>query len=380
METKSRRRSSLGRSNLIENCICIFNELIKSGSDLDDISNMVVNNTMPNELRSIAWRIFLGIFDKTKDPYEWVLVSRASRENFNKLSNDKNIEQFIKVIKHEEDLNSLPNGPLLDGFKAAETELQKFKIKYDFFKSQIVSENLLRMYVIWKKDNIELDNTLTKKVCYIMAIVIYSLYPSILHFTTERSEINSKEEINAKSLFYFLNDEEHFDADVYTIFIEIFKKLFNNQEQSTRLSQEEISTIILKNDNLGELRDSKLNKYEKTAYFLLKTANKNLSEHMLLSKIDPYEFVYNWHTSLLAFVIPFENISYFWDNIFLNSRETFEFLDYLIISLINQVSNELLSYEGQKIVEVLTQYPTDKLDLKTILKRALKLQEKVNEV
>jgi hypothetical protein len=45
----------------------------------------------------------------------------------------------------------LPPGKLLADYQNVAKEIEKISSNYDFFKSQIVAETLLRLYVIWKK-------------------------------------------------------------------------------------------------------------------------------------------------------------------------------------------------------------------------------------
>lgn len=61
METIFENLTMTGKSSSIEQSINIFSEMLKNNEcDLEEILNMVLNQKLPNELRSIAWRIFLG--------------------------------------------------------------------------------------------------------------------------------------------------------------------------------------------------------------------------------------------------------------------------------------------------------------------------------
>src|SRR4051812_24631385 len=102
------RKSSTSRSNIIENCINLLSEACKSDKiDLDEISTLVINNNLPNELRPIVWKIFLGIFPKDKNLFEWVQIIQNERAIFEKLSHGKEIDAYVRVIRGESEENTI---------------------------------------------------------------------------------------------------------------------------------------------------------------------------------------------------------------------------------------------------------------------------------
>jgi len=396
IENRQKRRSTTGRSNIIESCINTLREAIKESEfNLEDISTMVINNNLPNELRPVAWEIFLGILPREKDLYEWVKIIQAERQKFEKLSNDNEVESFTKVIRKEANESILPSSKLLSVYQIVAKEIENISANYDFFKSQIVAETLLRIYVIWKKNNPDPSESISVESFYILAGVIYSLYPSILHFNTEIKEINNKEDVDPRTLFYFLNNEEYFDSDVYMIFDHIMNKLgfenfIVNFSKLGRQEQDSIYKNIVQGEEEQDSRDlfksdesktliCNMNRLEKISYPYLKFANRMLLSHLFSINLDPYQTIQTWFTSLLTNSISFENLTYLWDNIFLYSQTQFEFFDYILVALISNLSNELLVSDEVSAKKILMSYREDNFNMKDIVKKALKLREKISE-
>lgn len=387
------RRSSTGRSNIIENCIVVLKEAIKGDKvDLEDLSIMVINNTMPAEFRSTAWKIFLGILPNDKNAFEWVKIIQNERSNFEKLSGEKEVEEYIKVIRNEAEVSTISQSSVYNDYQQVLKELEKISMFYDFFKSQIVAETLLRLYIIWRRQNPTEKGNI--EIFYILAGVIFALYPSIIHFTTDIKVITSKEEADPKTLFYFLNDEEFFDADVYMIFDHLMNKKGLKSiitQNPSRNSWESMVNLIVEKENIFPLTEdlkefiSTFNRAERVAYLYLKIANPKLLSHMMSIKLDPYEIIQLWFNSLFTSSICYTHIVYFWDNIFLRCAEQQDqttplaFADFIGASLINNLGNDLLTADLITGKKILMRYPEHSLNLKDIIKRALKLREKVTE-
>jgi hypothetical protein len=379
----------------MEFCINTISEFMKDNqSNFEEIlSTLVINNTLPVELRSIAWRIFLGILPREKSANELVQITKNKRVEFEKLNSHTEIELFSKVIRKEEDISILPEGNLSQSYLLVQAELNRISSNNDFLKSQIVAETLLRLFVIWKKNNENENSDVMANLhkFYILAEVIYSLYPTILHFNIAHEDFSENKIIDAKFLFYFLNQEESFDADAYVIFDHLIQKIlnevnFNNLKQNCQI-KELIHKHIIDNQNLLPLSEesksfiSNLGRIEKISYLYLNIVNPNLSKHLNSIKLDPYDVVNIWFSSLLAGSISFENLTYIWDNIFFfTSNDSFRLFDFVAVSLINNISTQLMAGDIDSCRSLLMKYRENSLDLKEIIKKSLKLKEKLGEI
>lgn len=377
------RKSSIGKSSLVDNSINLLNDIIYSKGDMEDISTLVINNNLPNELRSIIWRIFLKIIPNGINTEEWVKITNEHRQHFQIVSKDQDIEKLIKIIRKESnDEQNLSNGQLFADYESAKDALDKISSNYDFFKSQIVAETLLRIFLIWRKSNLDLDAKQIYLAFYILAGVIYSLYPSIIHFTTEQKDINSPADINPKSLFYFLNSEEHFDDDVYSIFDNLMnhkglKNLINSISTNDRQPLSAIQEQIVSREELDKEFISKLNHFERVSYYFLKVSKPDILVELFSKNVDIYDVNVLFISSLLTSFVGFENIVYFWDNIFVNaSEEKLEFLDFVSLAFISETSKNSQSIEHLiAYSKNLVRYPASQ----EIVKKAFKIREKVSE-
>ncbi len=385
------RRSSTGRSTIIETCIQILNDASKPSSELDmeEFSTLIINNTLPAELRSIAWRIFLNILPRnTNDLYEWVITTNQTRSSFEKINNSDQLQPYIAYIRGETNTN-LPDKQLSGLTKAVIKLANEISLKFDFFKSQIVQEGLIRLFLVWYIDTPDagkmINNQNFQNAFSLLASLMYSLYPSILHLNTDQLEINSKEDVNAKSLFYYLNSEEMFDADVYGIF-KYLMSITGAQASTDGLSKGGVVKMLEKMNLNEENKDNNgsdsLKWLDRITYYYVNVANEKLCQHLINKEADSLvNITYGWYRALFTNSISFENIIYVWDNLFCNSSPgTLDFFDFIVPAMINNISQELMSKkEFREIAETMVNYPQVNIDLKGIILKAFKLKEKLTE-
>ena len=168
-----------------------------------------------------------------------------------------------------------------------------------------------------------------------------------------------------------------------------FRELIKNYSGLASKEINQISENVVLNENIlsnsEESKEilSKLSRAEKINFVYLKIVNENLFKHCINSRVPLQLYVESLLTTLLIFSISFENLTYFWDNILafsdVNSKESFEFLDFIIVSLLNNLNDELVNSDTDKYQEVLLRYPVHRLDSKHILNKALKFKEKIND-
>ena len=391
----NQRRSSKGRSSVMELSITILREILKDDRcDLEEITTMMLNNSLPNELRSMAWRIMIGVLPRDKNYYDWVEITQNARFSFNKLAADEEIQDYLKVIRKEEDKQILKQGELLDDFTLCLEKIQEIQgPAHDFFKSQNVRETLLMLYVIWKKNN---PDVVTKYLqpFNILAGLIYCLYPSILHHAPSLKEINNRDDVDVKTLYYFLNDEEFFDSDLYVIFNRVirqngFKGLINYYSSEVWQDLAYIKDNVVFNEeflplnNQSKLSVSKLNRSERICFVYLNIINGNLVKQLINNGIPICQYVESLLSTLLISSISLDQLTYFWDNIFTHSDpssdDAFNFLDFIIVSLLNNINDLLMNCNKNNWQDILGKYPENRLDSKHIMNKALKFKEKIIE-
>lgn len=371
MERRS-RGSSVGKSSLVDLTINTINNYFTNSGDLEETKTLIINNTLPNELRSIAWRIFLNILPNNCEPIDWVKSTDSYRAEYEKKLSNSELTDIKQIIVNK---NNTITGDLGNIYKQLQLRLEELQSHLEFFKSIIVGETLNRLFFVWYvNDSTKDDNQeLIIKAYDILAGLIFALFPCIVPSQNDPISIKSKEDATPRALYYYLNSEDYFDADVYTIFNDLMNKKGIKNLISSKKEREDWNKTLqgVLEGNLKELSDE----LEKIAYIYLKESNESLLKHLSESKIDPYVSVKGLKTSLLTSSIKYEQVIYLWDIIFAYSdKNTINFINYLSVALVNntnpQMKTEGFSPEKHRIIE---------FSAKDIVKKAMKLKEKLEE-
>ena len=387
----NRRRSSTGRSKILESSIAILSEFINSKS-IEDIYGYVINNTLPNELRSTVWRILLNILNKD-DCKNWAKTTNGLRDSYYKLTNQIN-EDELKLLRNEineEQAKLLVEEKTFNLISLARKDLTNMSYNLDFLKSGFISELILKLVYLWSKVNS--NYTDYNQILFIAAWIVYSLYPSILHIEISSLGFDEKDNLDVQSIFYYLNTEEHFDADVYTIFSTLMArgvtKFLQDKITYKPLTINEINDLIINDDHQSLLkRAKKLNKIDRILGFYLRCLDKDLLNKLSAQKNTIYSILEGFVSTLLAKNLKSENIIYLWENIFINETSVIDkklfhfdndflcFLDFILLSFIF-LNKE---HAGKSDFGVLLINSLQTLNPKDVLKKAIKLKEKFYEI
>jgi hypothetical protein len=385
-DVKSVTRRGSRSSSLEESIRLMANCMTGEGFNLEDLQVLIINNKLPAELRPLTWKIFFGILNRKNNFWQWYNAIKTERERFENLSQSKEVELFTKVIRREADISTVKDNTYFNNYQTVVNELEKLKKKYDLFKSEIIAESVLRIFLI-AKTQYSIDSV--EKVFHIIAGLVYSLYPSILHFSKNFVEIN-EDNLDATTFFYYLNNEEFFDADVYMLVNKILddgsfsKYFFHSHLQTQQLISkniEEMENLLPGNPNF---KYKELNRIERICYQYLQVTNKELFKHFLTNNISLYDDVNELFGYLLTKTICLSNLTYLWDNIFLYSSPEytlFSFLEFVIVVIIDRISLNLKSLKEQDDVhKIISNYPEEELDCMEIVTKALKIQDIYYEI
>ena len=228
----------------IEEISKIFNENILLNSNIfESLKNFSKDGVLPNELRPIAWRIFLGILPNNSDKKEWVEKIDEQRMKYK-----KKIKKYLSVKKYKGD-------PLGGGNKKKErnyntlyeeNELRRI-INLDIvrtfqniniFSQENIKKILLNILFIWSKENEEISYR--QGMNELLAIFILCFYP--FYFTLEDQQKPTKDDIinylNLKDekvkneyiikIYYYFHDEDEIESDLFFVFDALMKKGIKN--------------------------------------------------------------------------------------------------------------------------------------------------------
>lgn len=405
-----KRKSSLGRSSLIERSIKLLDNFLSNDFDEEEFSGNIVNNELLCEFRSILWRVYLGILPTPHSKKGWIQATKASRKNFEILVSEANFQNALSFYNCKlnsgiasDSLNFNLGFNFEDDYELIKNELLVYAGDYDIFKSEFLKKSFLTIYLAWRCSNkLSLNKNAITFISRILAILIYSLYPCIIHLNENLHEI-SDDENNIKNIFYFLNLEDFFEHDIYGIFAKLLE--FSQMQQyvvdfsqgalENKLNQEIKKIGNDNNDNidqsLAELLEKKLNIgsnekpksdnfLEDVSYIYLYTLEKDLL-YMLHSKgVDLYNLTANYYLSLFYNATKFENVTYYIDNVLMHCKtEELRFLGFLVISTLINLKDELANLTKKEIEDLLFNYPLLRRDPKDIVGKALKIRQKINK-
>lgn len=401
------RKSSLGRSSLIERSIKLLESFFSNDLDQEEFNTLIINNELPGEFRSILWRSLLGILPYTRDKKDWINSTFSYRQSFENYINNKNIQNAVSYYssrllgENEGSLNSFTlDFDFEPEFSLIRNELEVYSRDYDIFKSEFLKNSFLLIYIVWRtKNNNKLNQDSINFICKILAILIYSLYPSIIHLNQDVEDIKA-EELDNKKIFYFLNSEDYFDHDIYEIFENILKnselkeyvikhsegslesKLYIEIKQMTSFNEANIEELF---KNKLSLKDEKnghetgLNFIEKISFNFLYFINKSVLQTLQIKGLDIYNLVARYYLSLFFTATKFENISYYIDIVLMNAKtEQLRLLGYIIISSLIILEADYASLSKAELEGFFDSYPLANRDPKDIVGKALKIREKIN--
>lgn len=362
----ARRRSSL--SQTIEACIRLLSDYISKECNTEIIEGLLINNNCFSELRSFLWRVFLGIIPSTSDILKICEAITKTRNDYEVLLKKHKIEQAEqeKIFLILDKINK--------------------EINIDFLKSHNLKETISKLYLIWKA-----ENKYTKEyeqALYIISYLVYAIYPSVLPSDElTKTEIKTQEEATSRNLFYMMNNEDFFDADVFNIFSLIMKK-YNIIEIIEKYENDktEINFEKLIEEYEGK-NEEKKKEYIEQADLHLKISflypyileKKVIKKFIEVGNYDPYNIIKEWYFYFYSKVFPIKNIGYIWDICFM-SKYPKEIIAYLIAAIMKTIKNEILASNTKEDVEkCFKNFPQEDISLKDIFKKAFKLQEKIHE-
>ncbi len=412
MDTIIRNRSSsLGRSSLIEKSINIFQNFYSTDFDLEEFSSIIINNELPGEFRSILWRVYLGILPTPFTNKELISHTKSYRKEFDSVITEKLFQNTLnfynnKLIDKKDSLQSVEminfKNDFEHDFAFIKQEIDNYSKDYDLFKSEILKESFLTIYLAWRvKNDVKLHENSIVSVSRILAIIIYSLYPCILHLNNSdclNDEIDDNEE-NLKTIFYYLNFEDYHDHDIFKIFETILQMAglknyiidFSDGTLKNQLNEEISKVENTQESNLDEMFERKLNLDSKEHLFsnniienisfnFLFFINKDLLKKLCMKDFNVYNYTGSYYLSFLYNATKFENVSYLADNILMHSKkEELRFLGYLIISILINLEDDYVDLSKEELRHFFDNFPLIRSDPKDYIGKALKIREKINK-
>ena len=201
----------------------------------------------------------------------------------------------------------------------------------DLFHNNKIKELLTKILFVYSIDNPH--PSYCQGMNEILGTLFLSVYPSLKYnkYSSEEMDKENNERItNKEMLYYFLFDEEYFEADLYTLFVELMSRdltiLYSyNDDKYKNINNN--PTPDLKNITIEDLKksvDSPLMIRIKKIFYIYLKSDMEYFE-VLYKNIEPNLFLLRWILCMLNREISLKNIFWIWDCVFFYEFMEFSF-------------------------------------------------------
>ena len=392
-----------------------FCDYLEGNITFSDIQKKCKSGKLNPETRCFIYKIFLNILPYN-NPNSWKIVLCQKRNLYYKklntlLSKNENILKFInchsiKGTKVYEELFALIPVEYKEILSLIKLDVDRTFQDLDLFHNNKIKELLTKILFVYSIDNPH--PSYCQGMNEILGTLFLSFYPSLKFNKFSKEEIDKENNdiiTNKEILYYFIVDEQFFEADLFTIYIELMSRnltvlySYNDDKYKNVKSFGAEDTKNLTLEDLKKSEESDLMKRIKKIFYIYLKNDQEYFE-LLNKSIEPNLFLLRWILCVLNREISLKNIFWIWDCIlFYEFMEfTYErnnnddnikkdesdkitrlnFLDYICLAMIFDLKKELINSEPSVILCKFLKYPNEK-NMKKIMKEAFKYSVSFNE-
>ena len=390
--------------NTLTPCINAFSDYFLNSEEMSVLQlkfiNLCKNSDLEKEqIRPMAWKIFLKILPSSSNSYlkTWIEKTISDRQKYENIK----LKENINSIKYKGDpLTNLENNDnkndtwdkFFNGNKLKaliEKDINRTFPNLKLFQDKYVRKLLIDILFYWC---IQPENKLMSyrqgmnDLLSILFIAFFPFYFSINvnnnidnnneNKITNKKELYSKEEKeqlisyskdpikNARNLYLFFHDEKYISHDLFTIFSKMMslgiKKLYETQNDmvnKSSLIQEDFLNFKIEEKEIDIVYKRALDIYHN----MLRNYDQELFSHLIKNNIDPTTYMVRWLRCLFCREFSYKVCIQLWDIIFLEeffqSDKKFQFVDYICVSMYENVKKEIMNNKEEEILELLFNYP-----------------------
>ena len=392
-----------------------FCDYLEGNITFSDIQKKCKSGKLNPETRCFIYKIFLNILPYN-NPNSWKIVLCQKRDLYytklnTLLSKNENILKFInchsiKGTKVYEELFALIPVEYKEILSLIKLDVDRTFQDLDLFHNNKIKELLTKILFVYSIDNPH--PSYCQGMNEILGTLFLSFYPSLKFNKFSKEEIDKENNdiiTNKEILYYFIVDEQFFEADLFTIYIELMSRnltvlySYNDDKYKNVKSFGAEDTKNLTLEDLKKSEESDLMKRIKKIFYIYLKNDQEYFE-LLNKSIEPNLFLLRWILCVLNREISLKNIFWIWDCIlFYEFMEfTYErnnnddnikkdesdkitrlnFLDYICLAMIFDLKKELINSEPSVILCKFLKYPNEK-NMKKIMKEAFKYSVSFNE-
>ena len=392
-----------------------FCDYLEGNINFSHIQKKCKSGKLNPETRCFIYKIFLNILPYN-NPNSWKIVLCQKRDLYYQklntlLSKNENILKFInchsiKGTKVYEELFALIPVEYKEILSLIKLDVDRTFQDLDLFHNNKIKELLTKILFVYSIDNPH--PSYCQGMNEILGTLFLSFYPSLKFNKFSKEEIDKENNdiiTNKEILYYFIVDEQFFEADLFTIYIELMSRnltvlySYNDDKYKNVKSFGAEDTKNLTLEDLKKSEESDLMKRIKKIFYIYLKNDQEYFE-LLNKSIEPNLFLLRWILCVLNREISLKNIFWIWDCIlFYEFMEfTYErnnnddnikkdesdkitrlnFLDYICLAMIFDLKKELINSEPSVILCKFLKYPNEK-NMKKIMKEAFKYSVSFNE-
>ena len=327
-----------------------------------DLLYYAINCKLEREyIRAIAWKIFLNtlpIIDDNTSLKTWLEETLAKRKLVKKLIKNTSINKLkgdpLGGTGNSNEKNTW--GRFFDESKThgyIKNDVNRTKQGQKLFQEPYIQKMEKTILLIYFQNN---ENTTYKQgMTDILSTLIYALYPFYFKSPLDNNSNSnfdnwiSEPDKYYKEIYYFFHDEDSFEYDLYYLFENIMNK--------TGL----IKFFDDASENTNAYKPYLLNKSEKIICSKLRLQDKKLYLHFLNKKLDYFMVFQRWLKCLFNREFEIRDCIILWDSILANEFShpsgELEYVDYVVISMLLLIRDDLIRRDSEDMLELLMHYP-----------------------
>ena len=283
-----------------------FCDYLEGNITFSDIQKKCKSGKLNPETRCFIYKIFLNILPYN-NPNSWKIVLCQKRDLYYKklntlLSKNENILKFInchsiKGTKVYEELFALIPVEYKEILSLIKLDVDRTFQDLDLFHNNKIKELLTKILFVYSIDNPH--PSYCQGMNEILGTLFLSFYPSLKFNKFSKEEIDKENNdiiTNKEILYYFIVDEQFFEADLFTIYIELMSRnltvlySYNDDKYKNVKSFGAEDTKNLTLEDLKKSEESDLMKRIKKIFYIYLKNDQEYFE-LLNKSIEPNLFL-----------------------------------------------------------------------------------------
>jgi len=308
-----------------------------------------------NQLRIIAWKMFLGLLSTPPRIEEWNKEEKRQRQQYEGIK-----QKYTESSLDEEDDPNINNPLSLDASshwskyfeneqlrKTIMQDVDRTYPEYTYFQQQWVKDMMMEILFIYSRENP--DVSYKQGMHELLAPIIYLL---------DQEKMAPQE---GSILSQFMN-QNYIENDAYILFERLMKTTgswFANNNNNNNSNNCDHNKDHNKDNNHSHKKHSDtpiLYKCQHIYHTLLKSKDPGLYSYITSLKIEPQLFLLRWIRLLFGREFHLHETLTLWDAIFAYDK-AFSLIDYISVSMLMVIRDPILSTDQNGVLQLLFKYP-----------------------